>query len=286
VDLLWDSGSEATLWLDGRSIGGINPGRNEVPLAAQARGGETLRFQVEAACNGLFGQQGRPYRSVEPYLLDRCGVGRFDPQAWDLHYDLVVLAELEREEDLDRDWRGRLLSELNRIANLFDEEDRDAWAQARQIAASLYGQRNASYRHQVSAIGHAHIDTAWLWPIAETWRKCVRTFSTAVLYMDEYPEYRFACSQAVQYAEMKQRHPDLYRRIQDKYRAGQWVPVGGTWVEPDCNIPSGESLCRQFLFGQRFFQAEFGQVCREFWNPDVFGYNGQLPQITLVQNKV
>jgi alpha-mannosidase len=279
VDLIWQSGSEATLWLDGRSVGGINPGRDEVPLVARSAGGETVEFQVEAACNGLFGQQGRPYRSVEPYLLDRCDLGRFDPEAWELYYDLAVLSELEREEDLDRDWRGRLLSELNRVANLYREEDRATWAEARRIAAGLYGQRNASYRHQVNAVGHAHIDTAWLWPIAETWRKCVRTFSTAVLYMDEYPEYRFACSQAVQYAEMKARFPDLYRRMQEKHRTGQWVPVGGTWVEPDCNIPSGEALCRQFLFGQRLFESEFGQRCREFWNPDVFGYNGQLPQI-------
>ena len=278
VDFIWDSHSEAALWIDGRSIGGINPGRSEVPLR-EIEGGDVLEFQVEVACNGLFGQVGRHYRSIEPFVFDRCAIGLFDPEAWELYYDLHVLCELEREEGLEADWKGRLLGELNRIANLLDEENRVSWPAARKIAAALGEQRNGDYRHQISAIGHAHIDTAWLWPIAETWRKCVRTFSTAVLYMDDYPEYRFACPQAAQYAEMKRRNPDLYHRIKEKFNTGQWVPVGGTWVEPDCNIPSGESLCRQFLFGQRFFQQEFGIFCHEFWNPDVFGYNGQLPQI-------
>ena len=97
--------------------------------------------------------------------------------------------------------------------------------------------------------------------------------------MDRYPEFKFACSQAQQYAWIKERNPDLWERIKRKVKEGQFIPVGGTWIEPDCNIPSGESLCRQFLHGQRFFQREFGVICREFWNPDVFGYNGQLPQI-------
>jgi alpha-mannosidase len=279
VDFLWESHSEATLWIGGRSIGGINPGRNAVPLRSEMYPDQGLDFQVEIACNGLFGQVGRPYRSLEPFVLDQCGLGLFDQEAWDLYWDLHVLAGLEREEGVEADWRGHLLSELNRVANLLDPADRSTWPAARGIVAALQTHRNATYRHELSAVGHAHIDTAWLWPIEETWRKCVRTFSTAVLYMDLYPEYKFACSQAVQYAVIKERNPDLYRRIKEKAAAGQWVPVGGTWVEPDCNVPSGEALCRQFLFGQALFEREFGARCQEFWNPDVFGYNGQLPQI-------
>jgi alpha-mannosidase len=97
--------------------------------------------------------------------------------------------------------------------------------------------------------------------------------------MDEYPDYVFACSQAQQYAWVKERDPELYERILAKVSAGQFVPTGGSWVEPDLNIPSGESLVRQLLFGQRFFEAEFGLRCREFWAPDAFGYTGQLPQL-------
>ena len=279
VDLLWNSHSEATLWLDGNTVGGLNTGRNEVVVVKEARGGETIEFQVEIACNELFGQQGQHYASIEPYVLDRCGIGCFDPMAWELYFDMLVLSELEREEDLSGDWQGRLLSELNRAANVLDEDDRDTWPEALTILKDLYKVRNGGYVHSLSAIGHAHIDTAWLWPIGETWRKCMRTFSTAVLYMEDYPEYKFSCPQAAQYEAMQERNPDLYRRMAEKVKSGQWVPVGGTWVEPDCNVPSGEALCRQFLYGQRYFQKEFGITCREFWNPDVFGYNGQLPQI-------
>ena len=147
------------------------------------------------------------------------------------------------------------------------------------MLSELYGNTNGDYGHELAAIGHAHIDTAWLWPLAETYRKCVRTFSSQTTYMRDYPDFRFACSQAQQYAWVKERNPDLYARMQACFERGQLVPVGGTWVEPDCNIPSGESLVRQFLLGQSFFRREFGRRCREFWNPDVFGYNGQLPQI-------
>ena len=107
----------------------------------------------------------------------------------------------------------------------------------------------------------------------------MRTFATQLRLMERYPDYRFACSQAQQYAWIRDREPGLWARIRERIAAGQWLPVGGTWIEPDCNLPAGESLVRQFLYGQRFFEHEFGRRARVFWNPDVFGYNGQLPQI-------
>src|SRR5215212_5868041 len=90
---------------------------------------------------------------------------------------------------------------------------------------------------------------------------------------------RFACSQAVHYLWIQERDPTLWARIREKAAAGQFVPVGGSWVEPDCNLPSGEALLRHFLHGQRFFERELGLRCREFWSPDAFGYCGQLPQL-------
>lgn len=295
VDLLWESHSEATLWMGGRSIQGLNhdpagfdqSGRPDAILREHARGGETVEFQIEMACNKKFGYENerrKLYRNISLYVLDRAEIALFDPLAWELYFDFSVLQALEAESarpdsDLDRCWAGLLLSELNRFANTYDPADRSTWSAAHAILKDLYRNHNATTVHELSAIGHAHIDTAWLWPLAETRRKCVRTFSTATTYMDHYPDYRFACSQAQQYAFVKEDNPDLFDRIRTKVKAGQFIPVGGTWVEPDCNIPSGESLVRQFLFGQRFFEKEFGRRCREFWNPDVFGYNGQLPQI-------
>jgi alpha-mannosidase len=133
--------------------------------------------------------------------------------------------------------------------------------------------------HIITAVGHAHIDTAWLWPLREARRKCARSFSTALALMDEYPDYRFACSQPAQYAWMKDHYPDIYRGIQAKVAAGQWEPVGAMWVEADCNLPSGEALARQLLHGKRYFMQEFSYETKILWLPDVFGYPGNLPQL-------
>ncbi len=289
VDLLWESHSEATLWLNGKSAQGLNydpkswdgSTRPDAILLTKARGGETLEFQIEMACNHLFGKSPRHYNNLEPYVLDRADIALFDEQAWEMYWDLHVLQQLleEGKKDLDKTFAGLLMQELNRFCNVFDENDKSTWADGAAILKKLFENKNAPLTHDLSAIGHAHIDTAWLWPLAETNRKCERTFSTQTRYMDDYPQYKFACSQAYQYQMIKDRNPDLYERIKKKVKSGQWVPVGGTWIEPDCNIPSGEALCRQFIAGQRYFEKEFGFRCTEFWNPDVFGYNGQLPQI-------
>jgi alpha-mannosidase len=285
VDLLWVSHSEATLWVGGRSAQGLNTSpdgaRVDALLVESATAGERLDLFVELACNGMFGALEPRYASLEPVVLDRCLIARFDHDAWRLHHDFDVLRRLEADRDngLDESWGGELLSQLNRFCNTWVEHDRSTWEPARAILEALLAHRNGSRVHQLSAIGHAHLDTAWLWPIAESYRKAVRTFSSQTAYMKRYPEFRFACSQAQHYDWIKQRNPDLYDRIRGEVAAGRWVPVGGTWIEPDCNLPDGESLVRQFLYGQRFFEREFGRRCGEFWNPDVFGYNGQLPQI-------
>lgn len=288
VDLLWDSQSEATLWLNGKSAQGLNMTQGDRPdaiLLDQCRDGDALAFQVEMACNVKFGsptgdEGGGFNRSASPFVLRRCEIARFDAAAWELYWDTYVLAKLETElakeaGASDKSWQGLLLAELNRFCNVYPEDP----VAAHQILRALYQHKPTDREFELSVIGHAHIDTAWLWPLAETHRKCERSFSSATTYMRDYPEYRFSCSQAYQYEVIRQRNPDLYARIKKTAATGQWVPVGGTWIEPDCNIPSGESLARQFLFGQRFFEKEFGQRCREFWNPDVFGYNGQLPQL-------
>ncbi|HEV2218572.1 MAG TPA: glycoside hydrolase family 38 C-terminal domain-containing protein [Candidatus Dormibacteraeota bacterium] len=133
--------------------------------------------------------------------------------------------------------------------------------------------------HAVTAVGHAHIDTAWLWPLREARRKCARSWSTQLELMDQHPDFVFACSQPAQYEWVKQSYPDLYRRIEDKVATGQWEPVGAMWVEADCNLPSGEALVRQLLHGKRYFMQEFGCETRILWLPDVFGYPGNLPQL-------
>jgi alpha-mannosidase len=290
VDLLLVSHSEATLWLDGQPVQGLHSGaagtyRTDAPLRRRASAGETVDARVEIACNTPFGHTGpwfdTPFTHVSPYVLDRCEAGCFDADAWHLYQDARVLCDLlhEHERGLDPSWAGELMAGLDRFANAWDEHDRSTWPTAGELLRELLARRNGDTGHLVSAIGHAHIDTAWLWPLGETYRKCVRSWSSATRLMDEYPGYRFTCSQAQQYAWVEERDPALLARIRERAARGQWLPTGGTWVEPDCNLPSGESLVRQFLLGQRYFERVFGRRSTIFWNPDVFGYNGQLPQI-------
>src|SRR6184192_2277219 len=133
--------------------------------------------------------------------------------------------------------------------------------------------------HRITAVGHAHIDTAWEWPLREARRKVARSWSTQLALMEEHSDYVFAASQPAQYQWMKESYPDLYRRVKERVAAGQWEPVGAMWVEADCNLPSGEALVRQLLHGKRFFMHEFGYETKILWLPDVFGYPGNLPQL-------
>lgn len=131
----------------------------------------------------------------------------------------------------------------------------------------------------VKFVGQAHIDTAWLWPVKESERKSAKTLSNACDLMDRYPDFVFAFSQPQLFEFVKDAYPELYERVKEKVKSGQLEPVGNTWVEMDTNIPSGESLIRQILYGRRFFLDEFGKCSKVFWMPDVFGYSWALPQI-------
>ncbi len=132
---------------------------------------------------------------------------------------------------------------------------------------------------KVDLAGNAHIDAAWLWPRSETIDVVKRTFTTALQLMNEYPDYTYTQS-AAQYNEwMADKYPALNDQIRQRIKEGRWEIVGGMWVEPDLNLPGGESLVRQLLVGQRYFQQQYGVTARIGWNPDSFGYNWQLPQI-------
>jgi len=131
----------------------------------------------------------------------------------------------------------------------------------------------------VGVIGHSHMDTAWLWPVSETVRKCARTYAEAVTLMDLYPDYSFMQSSSLHLYWMKQHYPALYERIKEKVKEGRYDMTGGVWVECDCNITGGEAMVRQFLYGQKFTREEFGYEMESFWLPDTFGYSASTPQI-------
>ena len=131
----------------------------------------------------------------------------------------------------------------------------------------------------VAVCGHTHIDMAWLWQLCHTTEKGARSFTTVLHLMERYPEYKFSQSSPLLYEMVREKYPELYARIKDKIRTGRWEVTGGMWVEPDTNIPSGESLVRQLLLGKRYIKEEFGKETAVLWLPDVFGYSWALPQI-------
>ena len=242
-------------------------------------GEKKFRVYIEVACNGLFGNSFNNSEINLTGYLRKAEIAIFDQQAWDLFWDFQVIADMAEHLPADSPRGGQALYAANAMVNAIDLENPSTWENGRKIAADFFGSHNGDSQHQLSAVGHAHIDTAWLWPLAETKRKCVRTFSTAVRYMEDYPDYIFACSQAQQFEWMKELHPDLYDKIKNKAQEGRFVPTGGSWVEPDTNVPSGEIFSPAVPFWTKFFQEEFGTMCQEFWVPDVFGYSAALPQI-------
>ena len=200
-----------------------------------------------------------------------------DDEVYALYYDyltLVVLAGATDDATLESDLRLALASAYARFS------DGDVPAARVALAGSLGAASESDFVY--SAVGHGHLDMAWLWPLRETRRKAARTYVRALNTIDRRPDYVYGTSQPQQMHWMKQRHPVLFARIKRAVADGRMELQGSFWVEPDTNLPSGESLVRQVLVGRRFLQQEFGLTddqLRLCWLPDTFGYNGNLPQI-------
>ena len=272
----------------GGPIRGIHPFHQAVPTGLIADGDGVVDVLVEAAANPMVAASHEPTALGDPAtaghaLLYRLNVAELavrNDDVWHLDLDLQVVIGLMRELALDDPRRFEILRSIDAAVDALDLADvAGTAAAARHALAPLFDRRAAPHAHHVSAIGHAHIDTAWLWPLRETRRKCARTFSSAVTMMETYPEYRFACSQAAQYDWIEQDQPELFEEIRAKVAKGRFVPVGSMWVEADANLPSGESLARQLVWGKRYFADRFDVDTTEVWIPDVFGYAGNLPQL-------
>jgi alpha-mannosidase len=153
--------------------------------------------------------------------------------------------------------------------------------EARGVLSDLLGRIEQEYPPvgRIALTGHAHLDLAWLWPVAETRRKARRTFASVLGLMDRYEDFVFNQSSAQLYRWVEDDDPGLFARVRERVIEGRWEPVGGSWVEPDCQIPSGESFVRQLFYGQRYFRDRFGCRCTVAWFPDTFGYSPGIPQL-------
>ncbi|MBP2336068.1 alpha-mannosidase [Saccharothrix coeruleofusca] len=273
---------------DGTPLKGVNPRNTWVPVGSPVDGGERVDLLVEAAANPTIAFGGGPTAlgdvttsgDAPLYVLTRVDLAVREVEVWELVHDLEVLQQLMAALDARQPRRWEVLRAVERALDRLDPADVPGTAKAAraELGGVLASPAHAS-AHRVVAVGHAHIDSAWLWPLRETVRKVARTAANVTALMDEHPELVFAMSQAQQLAWLKQHSPLVYERVRHHVEAGRFVPVGGMWVESDTNMPGGEALARQLVHGKRFFLEEFGVECREVWLPDSFGYSGALPQL-------
>lgn len=214
------------------------------------------------------------------YQLVEVALGLRDNTMADLAEDLRVLLGLVDTLDPSSSRRALIVGAFTQCLQILDPDDLVGTVQeARGSLAGVLASPAVPSAHTIIGVGHAHIDSAWLWPIRETARKAARTFSNALDLMDRNPDFVFAASSAQQYAWVKCFYPELFERIRSRVADGRFVPVGGMWVESDTNMPGSEALVRQFVYGGAFFKEEFGIDQPEAWLPDSFGYSASMPQI-------
>ncbi|GIO33559.1 MULTISPECIES: alpha-mannosidase [Paenibacillus] len=269
-----DFGSEATVYINGIVSGAKDLNHHYVTLTRSAKAGEPFEIVAEAYAGH---SDSRPTFGESQLCV-------FEEEVYQFFIDLECLYDLRNHLDA-KSLRvaeiDRCLTQVFATLDLTLRQERlgENVKECRKIMEPLLSCVNGSTAPTLYLMGQSHLDVAWLWPLAETKRKIARTMSNQLALMDEYPEYTYTQSQPYLFQLVKTLYPELYERIKQAVKEGRIVPEGSMWVEPDTNLPSGESLIRQALHGKRFFKEEFGVDNEMLWLPDVFGYAGNLPQI-------
>jgi alpha-mannosidase len=276
----YDSGAwnernpQLIIFIDGKTVQGVDPNHRDVRLLDKAVGGEKFNIQINAYTDPF---QWKGQVRMRAKLLT------VDEDVVKLYYHIKTpldAANLLGPDDLAR---IEIIDKLNTAVSMIEfgapqqEFKRSVLETIDYLEENLFGKGMPPV--EVTAIGHTHIDVAWLWRLRQTRDKAGRSFASVLKMMEENPEYKFMSPQAQLYDFVKKDYPDVYEGIKQRVREGRWEVEGGMWVEADTNISSGESLVRQFLVGKRFFRREFGKDCKILWLPDVFGYTASLPQI-------
>jgi len=289
-------GGDGLTWVNGQMIGTHDRAHTEITLARNAVPGKRYHLLTESyAGHGkiTIGGEPIPYgvETVPEPESTQTRVGESTFGIWfelldQLWFDVQALWELREkldENSLRQDQIDQALRDVSLIVDLelpMSELLKTAQAGRDRLQPAL-ACVNGSTVPVFYAVGHAHLDVAWLWPLQETERKIGRTIANQLALADEYPDYVYIQSEPHVYRMLQQRYPELYTRFQAAVQRGQIVVEGGAWVEPDTNITGGESLIRQFMHGKRFCKENYGVDREIFWEPDVFGYSGALPQIIL-----
>ncbi|MBN2317409.1 MAG: hypothetical protein JXM79_26030, partial [Sedimentisphaerales bacterium] len=275
---------ESLVYIDGQPIAGCDKYHHLIHLSPEhCDGNEHI-----LALHGYTGRWG--YFEDPPAMklfMQKSEIVQIDRATRSFIATARVAMETAEVLDANQSAKGRILNALDRtfkqleLREPFGEAFYESVPTAHEALRSGLAKTGASLDVDVTAIGHTHIDVAWLWPLWQTRRKCGRSFHTVLALMDEFKEYLFTQSQPQLYDYARQDYPELFGRIKDSVANGRWEPTGGMWVEADCNISGAESLARQFLLGRTFFAEHFGPEAESpiLWLPDVFGYPYSLPQL-------
>lgn len=298
---------ESALFVNGKAFGTYRASWVDAPhhfmednvLSFCAEGGEQFDLLMETYAGHYFPEAPSGGCATGPVLpgayedtavegarrvLGKCTYGIWNEEAYQLYMDVDTLGRLLTTLDETSLRAAKIAKALEQFTLIVDfeqprEQRIDLYKKAREALRPVMEAKNGSSAPVFYAIGNAHLDLAWLWPMAETYRKTERTFAAQLRLIEEYPEYKFIQSQPASYEMCRKYYPELFARIKEAVKSGQWITDGAMWVEPDTNMAGGEALIRQLVHGKRYYQEEFDVDSRVLWLPDTFGYTAALPQI-------
>lgn len=276
-----DSTAETLLYINGSPVQGMDIWHEEALLEAELCEQEELHLALKAWSGVLAPPKFRTFKVAQLVKLDM----KVDKFCFVLD-TLIRSIKLIEENDLKHIKLKKLLNDTIHKVNFLNYKEEDYYQSIYTALDFVQGEMDQlaqmeEIKPTVYGVGHSHIDMAWLWRLNATREKASRTFSSVLNLMKQYPEYKFMHSSPQLYQFLKEDYPEIFAQVKERIDKGQWEITGGMWVEPDTNIPSGESLVRQFLYGKRYIKKEFGKETTLVWLPDVFGYSAALPQIMI-----
>ncbi len=276
--------AEMIVKVNGRYVGGIDPNRDNLILTGYTDTNE-LHFEITAY------NRSKPDDERNPESLSVRGCRQiFDggylcvinKDVQSLVYDLELLLDIAKSDSFNEDLRVHINKELNEALDHIDFENirqEDIIKAKEHIENKIYADKRFGSNGKVALIAHSHLDIAYYWRRIHAVQKNLRTVLIQMRLMDRYPDFRYAHTQAYTYETVEKYYPEVFEELKEKIRNGQFEPVGAMYVEPDCNVPSAESLIRQCLYGQKYYKEKFGITVDSCWLPDVFGNSWILPQI-------
>lgn len=298
---------ESTLFVNGRAFGTYRAGWLSNPhifmvdnfLTTCGREGEVFDIAMETYAGHYFpeapeggcatgpvlpGSYTDPKEEGKRITLGTSSFGLWNEDAYQLFIDADTLLQLLGTLDETSLRAAKIAEALEKFTLEVDfEQDREerirSYKRGREVLRPALEAKNGSMAPLFYAIGNSHLDLAWLWPMQETYRKTARTFAAQLRLLEMYPEYVYIQSQPASYEMCRIYYPELFERIKKAIKEGRWIADGAMWVEPDTNMPSGEALVRQLLYGIRYYRDVLGTEPSTLWLPDTFGYSAVLPQL-------